>query len=425
MIPVIFLIISWWACSGVAAGVKASRAARNERAAADAGRNGRTTRTGDATNPDGSTARRNRPSSLGDVTFRQWQSSMFRRWKTRVRSHLPGRRLGRRVVDLAGDVTAAGIAGAAAFGAGFIFGATWAGARWSAHSARRKAQDATATARQHRTAGNGRPRTDDPFTTWPTGFGFAPGPHFEDRQAPHTPPNGYGYGAPDDDVIDAELTDDIPATVPTPSPFASTEYADLVGVPELLAHNPEPTPGDFMAEILNIHRLFEYSKAVITTATNDAEQDAIRANSAGERAEQAGNRSITAGNRAESAGLIAAEATSQATQLEETAARFSSLNMDSTSLASINGAIESANAVATAQRRRAEAEARVAALHAALAAAEDEAAAAAAESARVTMAHVEQVKNMHDTVQTHQMPHAEAQAATGNAAAHASVLAAN
>jgi hypothetical protein len=445
MIPVILLAFAYWAAAGAVTSVKTARAGRRDRAAGSAvpgsPQSDRKSRAGTELPPNVPAASKKRPrnaadttfSNPGDVTFGQWQAAMFRRWRLRVRSHLPGRHRGRGVRDLVADVTAAGLAGAAIFGMGFLSGSVWAGTKWSDRTARENVEREFG---KRERGSDPRPdpggdhfQGDDPIGPWPTDFNGSSGSDYDDVIHPddwqdetdrifNSPPYT------DNGAVDGELLDDTTTAVPGPSQYAGSEYADLVGQPELLAHNPTPPTGDTMAEILNIHRLFEYSKAVIVTASNDAEQDAIRANSAGERAEQAGSRSITAGNRAESAGLIAAEATSQATQLEETSARFGSLNVDSASLASINAAIESANAVATAQRRRAEAEAHVASLHAALAAAEDAAAAAAAESARVTMGHVEQVKNMHDTVQTHQMPHAEAQAATGNAAAHASVLAA-
>lgn len=431
MIPVLIILGAWWAVSGVVSYVKERHSPngngarlRNPASSTAPQSSGntrakrRSTGTGtDAPNADTSTRR---PPHLGDVTFRQWQASMFRRWKLRVRSHLPGQRLGRRAIDLAGDITAASIAGAAVFGAGFISGSVWAGARLSTRSMRNKAQGAPKTSRRNQAPRGGQQQPGNPLGSadWPTGFGFGPGPHYDDTQNTNKP-----RSTGDADVIDAELLDDTETPGPPASPFVSDEYADVVGQPQLLAYYPEPRSGDPVSEILTIHQLFDFSKTVITQATETAEQDAIRANSASERAEQASNRSLTAGNRAEQAGLIAGDATSQATQLEETAARFSSLNMDSASLASMTTVIEAANTHATDKRRRAEAEANVAAIAAALAQAEEEAAAAAAASAKSAINLVEAAKGMHDTVQAHQMPHAEAQAATGNAAAHASVLA--
>lgn len=410
MIPVLIIALGWWAVSGAVASVKAARATEPN-----------TTKPAANATPNGGRATQRRRINPDDVTFGQWQQAMYRRWKTNLRRHLPGQRLGRRAIDLAGDITAASIAGAAIFGAGFVSGATWIGSRRLARDVRGKTQGAPKTSQRRQSPHGGQQRPGESVlfdnTDWPTGFG--PGPRHGGTQNTNKPRNT----ASDADVIDAEILDDTETPAPPASPFVSDEYADLVGQPELLAHYPDTNGTHMASEILTIHHLFDFSKNVITQAADTAEQDTIRANSASERAEQASNRSLTAGNRAEQAGLIAGDATSQATRLEETAARFSSLNMDSTSLASMTSVIEAANAHAADKRRRAEAEANVAAIAAALAQAEEEAAAAAAASAKSAINLVEAAKGMHDTVQAHQMPHAEAQAVTGNAAAHASVLA--
>lgn len=420
MIAVILLLGTWWAVSGAVAHVKRALASEpatvQSTASASAG----------STPPH---AKRGRRINSDDVTFGQWQQAMYRRWKTNIRRHLPGQRLGRRAVDLVGDITAATLAGGAIFGMGFISGTTWMGSRWAVHHARTRTRSTPRSARPQPETDNNRPPLDENFTT-PDGFnlGFEDTVHRDGWQPrPGWPFNSASYSGFNDEPIDAELTDDIgaPAAPAANSRFAGDEYADIVGQPELLAHYPEPRSGDNVSEILTIHHLFDLSKAVIAQATGTAEQDTIRANSASERAEQASNRSLTAGNRAEQAGIIAGDATSQATKLEEAAARFSGLNMDSASLASMTTVIEAANTHAADKRRRAEAEANVAAIAATLAQAEDVAAAAAAASATSAMNLVEAAKGMHDTVQAHQMPHAEAQAATGNAAAHASVLAAS
>lgn len=393
MIPVLIVLGAWWAVSGVVAHVKRVLAPEPATAQAAAA----------AAAPNPSRAKRQHRINPDDVTFGQWQQAMYKRWKTNVRKHLPGQHLGRKAADLIGDITAATIAGAAIFGAGFATGTAWAGTRWSVRHVRKKTQ---------RPAGAAGQRPNGPSGTRPTG----PRPQFSNNPAGHNDT---------DDVIDAELLDDTENPTSTPSPYADAEDAVLIGQPQLLARYPTAPNGDTVSEILNIHQLLDYARTVIDAAIDSAEQATIRANSASERADQAGNRSITAGNRAASAELVVANATAEAAHLEQTAARFGSLNMDSASLTSITASIESANTVAETERRRVEAEANVAACAAALAAAEEQAAAVAAESARVTLAHVEAVKNMYDTVQARQMPHAEAQAATGNAAAHESLLAAN
>lgn len=432
MIPVIIIAIAWWAGSGVVATIKAARASEPAPAADSMRSGGASSKSAKAPNAaasKGSPTTKTGPAlGPGDVTFGQWQRSLYRRMQRRFRNRLPGQRGGKRVRDLIGDITAASVAGAVIFGMGFASGTTWAASRRSARRVRTKTQGTAAGPGRGSGAGAGPgrrgPRRQPPGAPTP---GPGAGPNRGGTPNSNTPPGPNPNPGTDDEPIEAELLDDTetPAPPNSTSQYDSTEYADLVGQPELLAHYPEPRSGDPMSEILNIHHLFDFSKKTIVIATEHAEQAGIRANSAGERAEQASNRSITAGNRAESAGLVAADATAQATQLEETAARFSGLNMDSASLASIASAIEGANAVAAAERRRAEAEDHVADCAAALAAAEDAAAAAAAESAKASIGYVEQVKYMHDTVQAHQMPHAEAQVLTGNAAAHESVLAAN
>lgn len=404
MIPVILIIIAWWASSGVVASIKAARASGPAPATA-------ITRSGaSATKASNTAATKGFPTpnargalGPGDITFGQWQRSLYRRMQRRFRSRLPGQRGGKRVRDLIGDITAASIAGAAIFGVGFATGTAWAGTRRAQRSTRNRRKGSAGTDRKH-----ARPNPTRPSTS---GAGPKTG-----SERPTSPLPLRVGNAPNDGVIDAEITND-----------PNTYFEDVKhdNAPGLLAIYPTIPNGDPMSEILNIHHLLDYARTVIDAATDSADQATIRANSAGARADQAGNRSITAGNRATSAELVVANATAEATHLEQTAARFGSLNMDSASLTSITAAIESANAVAATERRRGEAEANVAACAAALAAAEEQAAAAAAESARITLAHVEVVKNMYDTVQARQMPHAEAQAATGNAAAHASLLAAN
>lgn len=178
-------------------------------------------------------------------------------------------------------------------------------------------------------------------------------------------------------------------------------------------------------EILTIHDLFAWARTVIAHVADAAAQSAIRATAATDRAAQALVRGSTAAVRAESALAAAAAGQRYAAQLEETAARFQMLRIDPASLTSIGAGIASAVSLAQASQRRAEAEAAVANIAAALAAAEQNAAEAAAAEAQAAQICAETVQVMHDTVRTHQMPHAEAQAVTGNAAAHSSVLAVN
>lgn len=351
----------------------------------------------------------------GNASFGQWQRAAYGRWKNKIRSATFGKHRGSKAADVIGDSLAAVLAGAAVFGFGFASGSAWAGTRWSTRTTRNRVKNTG-------TRGNGRPR--QPAAGRPTA-GAPPRP----RPRPNaggstTPPRDADPG--DSEVIDAELLDD-PAPQTAASPYtAADDFAEVIGTPELLAHYPTAPNGATMAdEIHNIHVLFDFSKTVIIQASETVNEAQIRKNSAAARADQAAIRSTGAGTRAEQASMVAATAAGQATQLEATAARFGALNMDGASLASIATATESGNALARAERVRAEREAIAAAAAATLANAEADAAAAADASANAAMMYVESVQNMHDTVQTHQMPHAEAQAATGNAAAHESILAAS
>ncbi|ACU71781.1 hypothetical protein Caci_2872 [Catenulispora acidiphila DSM 44928] len=425
MIPIILIAIAWWAGSGVVATVKAARASTPATAGGGATAGAGPKTAGARNTGKGAPSSGSSPSlGPGDITFGQWQRSLYRRWKTKTRAHLPGRRLGGKLADLFGDATAASLAGAAIFGLGFVSGATWTAKKRTARGTQNKTQ------RQSRTPKNGsastagrrwsRPGTPSGGTT---GFSL----RRRGAQQPNVPP--HSSARPDDAVIDAELTDDIQAPVTTPSQFASSEYADIVNQPELPAHPTAiitaPNGHAMAAEILTIHDLFRWAKNAFAYAVSAVEQSTVRANSAIERAANALVRSSTAVARHETAVATANKARQHAAQLEETAARFSVLRVDNASMTSIGVGITTAVGLAQTEQRRADAEAVVAEIAASLAAAEQIAAECNQASAQAAILHAEAVKNMHDTVQRHQGPHSEAQAMTGNAAAHQTVLAIN
>jgi hypothetical protein len=422
MIPVILIVIAWWAGSGVVTHIKTARTSNPQQKA--------TSNSAPATGAKTAAAAPGAPQprrtlAPGDVTFRQWQRSLYDRSKARIRSRIPGQRLGKKATDLLGDVTAAALASSLMFGMGFTLGGAWAGAR-TAQRRTQRTRGAT-SAPKNGPAGNNRqrqPRNPRPGMLPGSGTGFNPRRTAQDQ----TPPRyATGFGAA---VPVFELLDD--NTAPTfganPSQYASSEYADVV-LPELTAHNPSATPtatnGTSMAsEILTIHHLLRWAQGAFEHAVNVINQSRVRASSAIERASHALVRSNTAVARRDTAVAVADTAHQHAVQLEETAARFSTLRMDSASMTSIGVGITTAVGLAQAERRRAEAEAAVAERAAALAVAEQVAAEAAQASAQAAAIHAEAVQNMHDTVRRNQMPHAEALAATGNDAAHPSLLAA-
>lgn len=423
MIPVILILIAWWAGSGVVASIKASRASDPGASGTAAGTAGsKSAKASAASAAQTAAPKSGQALHPGDVTFGQWQRSLYRRWKTKTRAHLPGQHLGKKLTDLFGDVTAASLAGAAVFGLGFASGVTWTASRRTARAAQTKTQRRPGTptggaaAGGWRRPGGTRPRTPS--------SGFNPGRR---RTAQDQTPPRPATGAGDDTVLDFELLDDGQTpTVPNGSQFASDEYADVV-LPELTATNPTITTapnGHAMAEILTIHHLLRWAQGAFEHAVNVIEQSAVRARSALDRASHALVRSNTAIARRDTAIAVADTAQQHATQLETTAARFSTLRMDPASMTSIGVGITTAVGLAQAEQRRAEAEAEVARWSTGLAAAEQTAAEAAQASAQAAAVHAEAVRNMHDTVRRHQMPHAEALAATGNDAAHPSVLAA-
>lgn len=432
MVPVIIIVIAWWASSGVVARIRGNRAAGSGQtvsaAAFNSGPGAKTKVTApNATASAAGAARSRRPLAPGDVTFRQWQRSLYDRSKRKLRSHIFGKGGGGKAKDLLGDFTAAAIAGSLAFGMGFTLGGAWAGARTAQRKAQKKTQPAAGTPRSSST-GSGWRRPGNPRPGTPSGgaAGFTAGRW---RTAQDQTPPRYANGTGNDGVIEAELLDDghAPPTITGGSQYASNEYADVV-LPELLAKNPTITTapnGHAMAEILTIHHLFAWAKTAIAHAVNAVEQSKVRASSAIERASHALVRSGSAVTRHENAIATAEVAHQHATQLEETAARFSGLRMDNASMTSIGVAITTAVGLAQAERRRAETAAVVAERAAALAAAEQADAEANQACAQAAILHTEAVKNMHDTVAQHQMPHSEALAMTGNDAAHPSALAAS
>lgn len=409
MFPVLIIALVWWAGAGAVATIKAARAGDTATAAAQPAAAG--------------------PPPPDSITFGQWQRAAYSRWKKRIRSAIPGRHLGRRASDLIGDITAAAIAGAAVFGFGFASGTVWIGGRRAGRGARQRL----------------RPNAGTPGPgTAPRGFRFRaarPSPTARPASGPNPaggPGRSRGPGAPqnpntppqpgpqqDNGVVDAEIIDDAPAAQPPVSQYGGAEDAEIIYA-QLTASSPDtPNGHDMASEILTIHHLISVAKEVIAHTAEAAGQSLVRASSALERAGHALVRSKTASTRAAGALVLADQARTHAVQLQETAARFQVLRMDPASLASMGEAIAAAAASGQAEQRRAEAAAVTAAKAAELAAAEQNEAEASDASAKAAQRYAETVQIMHDTVIARQMPHAEAQAATGNAAAHASVLAAS
>jgi hypothetical protein len=88
MIPVLIILLAWWASAGAVASVKAARASSSAAATANAAA---------GTASDSSAA------APGDLTFGQWQRAAYSRWKRRIRSAIPGQHLGKKASDLIGD----------------------------------------------------------------------------------------------------------------------------------------------------------------------------------------------------------------------------------------------------------------------------------------------------------------------------------
>lgn len=418
MIAVIFIVIAWWAGSGVVAHIRGDHASGPAQATASnsgpvAG--AKTAAPNAATSTTGATRSR-RPLAPGDVTFRQWQRSLYDRARRRIRPHIPGQRLGKKATDLIGDITAAALAGSLAFGMGFTLGGAWAGARIAQRKAQKKTQDATGTPKNGTTGNSGQRQPRNPRPGTPSGG-------VQDQTLPR-----YATSTGNEAVLDFELLDDgtTPTSATNTSQYASDEYADVV-LPELTVSNSTITTapnGHPMTEILTIHHLLRWAQGAFEHAAAAIDQSTVRASSAIERANHALVRNNTAVARRETAVAVAETAHQDAVQLEQTAARFSTLRMDPDSMTSIGVTITTSVGLAQAEQRRAEAEAEVARWATGMAAAEQVAAEAAQASAQAAAIHAEAVKGMHDTVQQRQMPHAEALAATGNDAAHPSVLAA-
>lgn len=414
MIPVLFIVLCYWACAGAVASVKAARANPAAKPAA-------TKQPASAGSSTPATPGTAKPLPPNDVTFGQWGRSAYNRWKKKIRSALPGKHGGKKWSDPFMDGAAAAMAGAALFSFGFASGTAWAGLRITKRREAKQTQR-PAAGKQTKPGGSGRRQRSGRKTTFGP-WGTMPTSNTRTRA-----------GAPkqaarerDGEVIDAEIVGDAipgPQTSAAPSQFTSTEYADLVGVPELLARNPDTLNGNPMAEILTIHHLLAWAQHAFQRAVNVIEQSTTRAISAADRAGSALVRSSSAIARHEKAVEGATAAHQDAAQMEATAARFSTLRMDQASMTSIGVAITSAVGLAQAKQRHAEAEAAVAAAAATLAAAEQTAAETAQASAQAAAVHAEAVQNMHETVRKNQMPHAEALAATGVDAAHPSLLAA-
>lgn len=411
MIPVLFVLVVIWAGSGAVASIKAASAGEPTAAAPSSKKGAAAPAAG---TPDANADGRNR----ADITFGQWQRAAYGRWKNKIRAATFGKARGSKAADVIGDGLAAVLAGAGVFGLGFASGTAWAGAKWSQRSARQRLKQQPGTGRK---AAGRRSKPAPGFTPPPApNLGPQTGSGNTAPRPGTTPPPGN----PSSGVVDAELIDDPNPQPAMPSAFANAEDAEIV-LPQLLSSRPDAPNGTSMAtEILTIHHLFAWAKAVIAHTVNTVEAALVRARTAAERAAMALARSGAAVARADSAAVAAGKAHAYAVQLEQTAARFQVLRMDNASLASIGAAITAAVNFGQLAQRRAEAEAFVAAKSAELAAAEEAASAAAAAEAAGAQHLAEAVQNMHDTVQAHQMPHAEAQAVTGNAAAHSSVLAA-
>lgn len=363
MIAAILVVFVAWAVAGVVTSVRAALAA-------------------DGQVDSLFTAGTDRMSFGGD------RRAAYRRWRDRLRRGMPGAADGSRPGHILADGVAAAIAGAALFAAGFGSGVAWATSRRSVRTAGR--DNAREPAGPRPDPGTGRSRTgirrsrrgpvidgellDPPETVGPP---TPPGPIEDAELIDERPPTG---NAEPGDVIDAELVDTEPATPDRPA----------------LRATPEPK-GTAVTEILNIHQLFAWAKSVAEGTVQLVEHAVLRRNAAMARAERAV--------------VVAKSAAEQAAQLEQAQARFTALNMDAASLASIAAAKIAAATLAACEQRHAEAEQMTAQT--------------AAATATAAEAYQAAVNAMHTTVNTHQSPHAMAQAETGNAAAHSSVLAAS
>lgn len=316
------------------------------------------------------------------TTFGQQRRAAYQRMRNRFRSRMHGRPGGGHPREMFADGAASALAGATLFAAGFVSGAAWFAGRVAGHRSRQRLRDRRAGQRPAGPAGT-RPSSPD-----------RPAPPALDDPARSTRVRV--------EVVDAELLDDEPGR---PNATGTTVREDIDDIEEVTdpttPHTANPAiatapDGEPMPEILTIHDLFAWARDVAAGAAKNMEASSLRSNAATARAETA----------AGSAG----DATAKATELEGAAARFGGLNIDQASLSSMATAYQTGTAYAAIERRRAQAEAAVAAI--------------AREAATAAEAHQQAVIAMDNTVRAHQAPHAEALVATGNAAAHASILAA-
>lgn len=320
------------------------------------------------------------------ATFGQWRRAAYRRMRTRLRSRMPGRPGGGKPREMLADGAASALAGGALFAAGFLSGATWFAGRVASHRSRQRLRNRRAGHRPSgpagtRPGGPDRPPPtplDDPAKTTRVRVDVVDPDPADDTSKSPTVPTGTATRGPIEDIEE----------IPNPTTAAT---ADPATPPINTAPNGEP-----MSEILTIHHLFAWARTAAAGAAKDMEEATLRSNAA------------TA--RAENAAVSATAASAKATELEGAAARFSGLGIDKASLASMANAYEANSIHAANERRRAHAEAALATI-----------ARQCAASAEATK---QAVLAMEATVRAHQAPHAEAQAITGNAAAHSSVLAA-
>lgn len=189
--------------------------------------------------------------------------------------------------------------------------------------------------------------------------------------------------ARDADVIDAEILDD-------------TNSTDTTNAPPANPQNTEPrTQGvRTMAFVQTIHELISWAKSALASADTKAVEADMRAK--------------VAVGRSEDAAASAQSAAGDALMLADVYAYWSDSNVDSQSLAAIEDALEAARVVQKNEAFRAEIEASLVGAN--------------QQSLASILYYQETVATMAATVKARQMPHAEAQRDTGNAAAAAAVL---
>ena len=376
-----------------------------------------------ALNP-GTGADRNR---FGRASYRARTS--YRRWSVNIRKHTPGDKGGSDRNSIIGDGLAA-IAGALAYQ--IVFGAELLKRQPRDAITGRTAgdvvngtvvDDETAPDTTGATGGRGgrgrtptgsRPGTDAPGADAPGARGwwiFGRGNRHSDDRRGHRPGEAPGTAgrsgeritkveqvddgtAPDpprrtktdDDIVDAEIVE--PSARPVPQGTALTTGGDQRPTQHQGVRMPQLT------QIFTIFHLFRWASDAHSAAAGQLELANTRARAALTRAEQAVH--------------VAQSAEAQAVQLANLYQDWSVKEVDAASLASIVTAWEHAKHVATLERARAEAEQR--------------AADAAASAAAAIEGYQGALASMAATVHAHQTPHAEAQAVTGNKAAHHTVL---